>query len=92
MSVMVTAVAFSALLILTVAATRLITRLSAQHAESIEWWRRRCAISAEGALSACPAFDKVASWGLRHLPRPLLLPLSWDFSAPSGFWKQRARR
>jgi hypothetical protein len=32
---MVTAVAFSALLILTVAATRLITRLSAQHAESI---------------------------------------------------------
>ncbi|MCX4498812.1 hypothetical protein OOK58_47235 [Streptomyces sp. NBC_01728] len=35
MSVMVTTVAFSALLILTVAATRLITRLSAQHAESI---------------------------------------------------------
>ncbi|WP_329530714.1 SDR family NAD(P)-dependent oxidoreductase [Streptomyces sp. NBC_01450] len=35
---------------------------------------------------------KVAAWRLRHLPRPLLLPLSWDFSAPSGFWKQRARR
>lgn len=32
---MVAAVAFSALLILTVAATRVITRLSAQHAESI---------------------------------------------------------
>lgn len=32
---MVTAVAFSALLILTVAATRVITRLSPQHAESI---------------------------------------------------------
>ncbi|MEU9288452.1 hypothetical protein AB0D57_28100 [Streptomyces sp. NPDC048275] len=35
MSVMVTAMAFSALLILTVAATRAITRLSSQHAESI---------------------------------------------------------
>ena len=35
---------------------------------------------------------KVAAWGLRHLPRPLLLPLSWDFSAPSGFWKQRTRK
>lgn len=33
-SVIVTAVAFSALLILTVAATRVITRLSSQHAES----------------------------------------------------------
>ena len=35
---------------------------------------------------------KVAAWGLRHLPRPLLLPLSWDFSAPSGFWRHRGAK
>ncbi len=35
---------------------------------------------------------KLAAWGLRHLPRPLLLPLSWDFSAPSGFWRPGADR
>ncbi|MFF8035793.1 SDR family NAD(P)-dependent oxidoreductase [Streptomyces sp. NPDC016626] len=35
---------------------------------------------------------KLAVWGLRHLPRPLLLPLSWDFSAPGGFWRPGAGR
>lgn len=29
---------------------------------------------------------KVVAWGLRHLPRPLLLPLSWDFSSPGKYW------
>ncbi|MGG2463841.1 SDR family NAD(P)-dependent oxidoreductase [Streptomyces sp. RGM 3693] len=29
---------------------------------------------------------KAASWALRYLPRPLLRPTSWDFSAPNGFW------
>ncbi|MGW8066335.1 SDR family NAD(P)-dependent oxidoreductase [Streptomyces ziwulingensis] len=29
---------------------------------------------------------KVAAWGLRHLPRPLIRPLSWDFSSPGKYW------
>ncbi|MFE9368057.1 SDR family NAD(P)-dependent oxidoreductase [Streptomyces sp. NPDC006978] len=29
---------------------------------------------------------KVVAWGLRHLPRALLLPLCWDFSSPSRMW------
>lgn len=35
---------------------------------------------------------KLAAWGLRHLPRPLLSPLAWDFSAPGGWWRPGAGR
>jgi short-subunit dehydrogenase len=35
---------------------------------------------------------KVAAWGLRHLPRPLLLPFAWDFSAPGKYWTGAERR
>ncbi|MCT9108926.1 SDR family NAD(P)-dependent oxidoreductase [Streptomyces mirabilis] len=34
---------------------------------------------------------KVAAWGLRHLPRPLLRPFSWDFSSPSRMWTGGAK-
>jgi short-subunit dehydrogenase len=42
---------------------------------------------ARGRLVSVPSLRyKVAGWGLRYLPRPLLRPLSWDFSAPGRLW------
>lgn len=35
---------------------------------------------------------KVVAWGLHHLPRPLLRPISWDLSAPARYWTGAKRQ
>ncbi|MEU3183886.1 SDR family oxidoreductase [Streptomyces sp. NPDC006923] len=48
---------------------------------------------ARGRFVSVPSLRyKVAAWGLRHLPRPLLLPLAWDFSSPGRYWTGARRR
>ncbi|GGU58532.1 SDR family NAD(P)-dependent oxidoreductase [Streptomyces lavendofoliae] len=46
---------------------------------------------AKGRVVCVPSLRyKLAVWGLRHLPRPMLKPLSWDFSAPGKRWPPTA--